>query len=310
MADTIPTKSDIFCSPTADLVLRSADDVDFCVHKLILATSSPFFDDMSRLPQPATASADPSAAPVATMAETSRTLDILLHLVYPDKHPAPFSLLELGRVLKAADKYDMDGVVGQLRQLLGLPMYVQAEPYRVFALACQYDLGDELIKRAAKNTLQCQLPHLTYPLTAPPELVDLSALQYHSLLTYRDRCLSALATMLYDTARNKGALPPSQAPISIQPIWVTCSCAAVSGVTDWFRYYVENTLASLRSGITVEAIRSVARVECTLTKIPPRCKLCATDGARDLLRFIDAAAAKMEETVVRVEFSSMKVEQI
>ncbi|KAH9018773.1 hypothetical protein EDB83DRAFT_2232001, partial [Lactarius deliciosus] len=36
----------------ADVIVRSSDHVDFCVHKAILATSSPVFNDMFSLAQP------------------------------------------------------------------------------------------------------------------------------------------------------------------------------------------------------------------------------------------------------------------
>lgn len=45
-----------FDQPSADLILRTADLVDFRVHTQILAQASPFFASMLALPQP-TASA-------------------------------------------------------------------------------------------------------------------------------------------------------------------------------------------------------------------------------------------------------------
>ena len=41
-----------FNKPTADVILRSSDDVDFRVHKVILAEASPVFEGMFSIPQP------------------------------------------------------------------------------------------------------------------------------------------------------------------------------------------------------------------------------------------------------------------
>ncbi|KAI9064030.1 hypothetical protein FKP32DRAFT_1531144, partial [Trametes sanguinea] len=52
-----------FDQPSADIVIRSSDSVDFHVHTQILAQASPFFATMLSLPQPSHQRSDvPSGA--------------------------------------------------------------------------------------------------------------------------------------------------------------------------------------------------------------------------------------------------------
>ncbi|KAI0698249.1 hypothetical protein BC835DRAFT_1466668 [Cytidiella melzeri] len=60
---------DPFNLPTADVVFRTSDHVDFHVHKLILSIASPFFTGMFSLPQPSsTLSINIEAIPITKTA--------------------------------------------------------------------------------------------------------------------------------------------------------------------------------------------------------------------------------------------------
>jgi hypothetical protein len=76
-----------FDSSRADLVLRSCDGVDFRVEKVVLVMSSPFFETMLSLPQPLSEEETPEEPPFVKMAEDSRTLCVLLEVLYPNKYP-------------------------------------------------------------------------------------------------------------------------------------------------------------------------------------------------------------------------------
>ena len=222
MADNATSKSETFCSPSADLILQSADGVHFHVHKVILAMSSQVLAGMCDLPQPDN---DLQGIPVVAMPETSTTLHILLQLIYPDKHPEHVELSDLGDVGKAANKYDMQGVLAQLGQLLMLPIYIDKAPLRVFALACQYNLGIDLVKAAAKASLCHPPPTIMYSLSLPTELQSLSAHAYHSLLVYRQQCVGMLSDIFSEGAKNARSLFVQQ---DWKPVWLQsqCSCPA------------------------------------------------------------------------------------
>ncbi|KAJ7746532.1 hypothetical protein B0H14DRAFT_2348511, partial [Mycena olivaceomarginata] len=64
-----------FDCPDEDLVLGSAEGVDFRVHRAILATASPFFRTMLSLPQ---MDDHPGVSPVVPVTETAPVLDRLL----------------------------------------------------------------------------------------------------------------------------------------------------------------------------------------------------------------------------------------
>ncbi|KAJ7739358.1 hypothetical protein B0H16DRAFT_1729451 [Mycena metata] len=72
-------------APGADTILRSADGVDFYVHRAILSLVSPVFEMMFQLPQPD----DAPAVPVIDVQELSAVLDRVLRFFYPGAVTAP-----------------------------------------------------------------------------------------------------------------------------------------------------------------------------------------------------------------------------
>ncbi|TFY77684.1 hypothetical protein EWM64_g6328 [Hericium alpestre] len=105
-----------FNDTTADVILRTSDKVDFYVYKNILSLASPFFKDMFCLPQSKPAS-DPSVGdgtmashPIIDVSEDARTMNLALRFCYPMRKPTMTELKDVGPVLLAACKYDMDTV--------------------------------------------------------------------------------------------------------------------------------------------------------------------------------------------------------
>ncbi|KAJ7627871.1 hypothetical protein B0H17DRAFT_901672, partial [Mycena rosella] len=60
-----------FDDPNADAILRSSDDIDFHVHRIVLSLASPFFRQMLSLPQ---AETEPSVA-ILPVSESALVLD-------------------------------------------------------------------------------------------------------------------------------------------------------------------------------------------------------------------------------------------
>ena len=185
--------SHIFDAADADLVLRSSEpnSVNFRVHKCILAVASPFFRHMFELPQPHR-EFNEDAIPVVDVSETAKTLETLLGFVYPVPRPSIDSLDHLTPVLETASKYDFTAVVSHLSTLLVAPRFVEADPVRVYAIACRFDLEDAA-RIAARHTLSVNV--LDAPLTE--DLKCISAYQYHQLLTlHRKRAAAAQELLL------------------------------------------------------------------------------------------------------------------
>jgi hypothetical protein len=135
-----------FNKPTADVILRSKDGIEFKVHKFILAESSPLFEDLFSLPQTIPGSPrssnirilsqDDSDLPVIDMTEDSYVINDLLHFVYPIPDPTFSSISRAAAVMGAAQKYQMSEALSLTSKQMGL--FAQKEPLRVFALGCHY----------------------------------------------------------------------------------------------------------------------------------------------------------------------------
>lgn len=146
-----------FDRPTADVVLRSCDLVDFRVHSRILTEASPFFSDMFELPQPPgaepnTTSGAHALPPVVDMAEDAETLDLLLRLLYPIAKPPLEEPRLLALVLKAATKYDM--VWPATVVLAGLRAITPHKASQVWAAACRVRTDLEGVARQAALALR------------------------------------------------------------------------------------------------------------------------------------------------------------
>ena len=68
--------------PDADIILRSSDQVNFRVHKSLLALSSSFFKAMLSLPQPPDREVV-DGLPVVSLSEDAGLLNSLVSLLYP-----------------------------------------------------------------------------------------------------------------------------------------------------------------------------------------------------------------------------------
>ena len=68
--------------PDANFIIQSSDNVNFRVHKSVLALASPFFKDLLSLPQPSD-SETIDELPVVQLSENSELLNSLVTMLYP-----------------------------------------------------------------------------------------------------------------------------------------------------------------------------------------------------------------------------------
>ncbi|KAH8984198.1 hypothetical protein EDB86DRAFT_2833618 [Lactarius hatsudake] len=141
-------------TPDANIIVRSADKVNFHVHKSLLAMSSPFFKDLLSLPQPPDDELIDDL-PVIQLSENADLLNSLISLLYPIPPAIPGSYEKVFALLAACQKYDMESVQSSIRAGIKLgtfPAPVEAEAFRACAIAGSMGLAPEL-ENAASLTL-------------------------------------------------------------------------------------------------------------------------------------------------------------
>ncbi|KAJ7744603.1 hypothetical protein B0H16DRAFT_1559583, partial [Mycena metata] len=174
---------------STDAILRSSDDLDFPVHRAVLALASPFFRDMFSIPQPDSE----LKVPIIPVAESSLILEKLLGTWYPGMEAAvTFDRIDqLAEVLELAVlKYEFR-VAGPIMRRY-LHDYLDTDAVGVYAIACRYHWGD-LARKAARHSLKLSLPCVLR--NATPQLRHIPANLYHALLRYHNACSSVSGSL-------------------------------------------------------------------------------------------------------------------
>ncbi|KAI9433730.1 hypothetical protein H4582DRAFT_969417 [Lactarius indigo] len=149
---SVPSCLDI---PDANIIVRSSDNVNFHVHKSVLAMSSPFFKALLSLPQPPDDKLV-DGLPVIQLSEDADLLNSLISLLYPVSPVIPGSYEKVFALLAACQKYDMESVQSNIRDGIKLgtfPVPVEAEAFRAYAIASSMGLIPEM-ESAARLTLK------------------------------------------------------------------------------------------------------------------------------------------------------------
>ncbi|KAI0736472.1 hypothetical protein C8Q72DRAFT_799933 [Fomitopsis betulina] len=175
----------LFNRPDADLVLSSADDTHFRVHRQILSIASPFFGTMFSLPQPQSPAAPPGTLPVVPVEEDARTLENLLRIMYPERDPQlTINVLtdwqHISNITRAALKYDSVKAIDFMKAKLTTG--VDSFPLDVFCVACKHRL--ETVAKSAAARLAVDKPGMLTDYV--PLLEDIPAGCYHRLLRVLD----------------------------------------------------------------------------------------------------------------------------
>jgi len=178
-------------SQTPDVILRSSDNVDFCVIKTFLAFSSPdVFAPMFTLPQAQHDIPSPSGLHIVPVAEDSKPLRILLLCCYPlDLQDEANDIEDIARAVSAARKYAMDFAEKRIEKILlpnALPV-LDKNPLHVYAVACRYGL-EELGRAAVRKTLEVPPSHLS----PSPELKHITGMDMYQLTQCRHRCVQGI----------------------------------------------------------------------------------------------------------------------
>ena len=137
MAD-IPTRTAMspFDRDDADIIIRTSDGIDFCVHTPVLSVASPVLNGI--LSARMGVKSDPDGSQVLCLPEKSDTIEPLLRLCYPISRPPLRSLRQIRDVLNAATTYDIQ-VIGEMLETR-LVAYAEQFPLQVYAIACRNNL--------------------------------------------------------------------------------------------------------------------------------------------------------------------------
>ena len=191
--DKPTTASPPFDDPKADLIIRSSDNIHFCVHKKLLSIVSPVFEGMFTLPDD-TSQELYDGRPCVPVSDHSRHLFCLLSWCDPRCKRPPATLENIIMTLEIADKYAMDSIFAHAKKdLLGYNPSVGAvnEPLMVFAIAIRFRL-DEIAQKAARDTLR--LPIAFFRVGTTLKHISVSALQ--NLYNYHHSCKMAVQDIL------------------------------------------------------------------------------------------------------------------
>ncbi|TFK48406.1 hypothetical protein OE88DRAFT_522920 [Heliocybe sulcata] len=303
-SDWRPTESLFQEDPTADVVLRSRDGVDFRAHMHILSIASHLFRDMFSLgkasdPAPErkdVLSLEDRVVPMTE--ETAEVVEKLLQLCYPVDQPTWDNAGQIHPVLAAAKKYQMETIVRRLMKELMTPRFLEKESLRIFAIACHLKLNDSA-QVAARHTLShpIQMKH------ARKELQFISGLSVLGLFEFRQECSKAAATLAtdpgcIDVVRGEGNWALFKcSDTTCHPVYR--SQAYSRECPQWWYTY----LSSAHAALTEKPSGTSAMTDETLKPAleeASRCNRCCSSAYLDLARFGRLLGVIVERTVEKI----------
>ncbi|CDO74330.1 hypothetical protein BN946_scf184850.g2 [Trametes cinnabarina] len=290
-----------FDDASADLIIRTADNVNFLVHTTILVIASPVFaTSVPQSPSPST------QQPFMRVAQSSHIWDKFLRLCYPVREPV-LTLDDVGPLLKLAHEYGAECVTSRLRHILVDPKHLKKEPYRVYVLATFARQGD-IACAAARSTLN-------HPITPPsfPELRLERGGALARLLQYRKRCVEVTAEVV-------------QIKDDVIPGWITAEsrdhcffyycdkgwkcwttqrtlkwAGAVFGrsyISQYWITYMEGVLDALRERPDPSVARTPSMIHAAI-ETAAECKGCRKHVSKDLEAFIMDLQAELEGAIAQ-----------
>ena len=225
-----------FDDADADIIFRSSDHIDFRLYKVILAKASPVFREMFTLPH----NPDEDDPQVVQLTEDAFTLENLLRLCCPVEHPKISYVDHVHAVLEAAQKYEMQAVIANLRWVV--KRIIHTEPLRIYAVA--YSLKMEDVCREAAFLLLDD-PQFHIPTLPPKEFDTLPSRALYAVHVYRKKCVEAALGVLAERdwilngAHDRALTDNTADAYRATWTWVTrfgsCTCTRSTSSTDFLR---------------------------------------------------------------------------
>ncbi|KDQ13182.1 hypothetical protein BOTBODRAFT_188703 [Botryobasidium botryosum FD-172 SS1] len=161
-ADKPTRASELFSSPTTDVILLSLDGVAFSAHRVFLMEASPVFREMLSTLQPG-AEHESRSLPSLDLSEIEEIVDGLLRWIYPcPNKPATDTWELLESYFEAAWKYRVDVAITALQERLNVFVHrakSKSTPVRAYGLClwlrdtCGLDAPD-LLTLARKSIIR------------------------------------------------------------------------------------------------------------------------------------------------------------
>ncbi|KAF7309147.1 BTB domain-containing protein [Mycena kentingensis (nom. inval.)] len=314
-------------APPPDVILRSSDDVDFYVHRVVLGVASPFFADLFELAQPGGGGGG-ERAPGGTRLRARAD---------PRQGAKGPTLDDLRQILEIlVSKYQVDGVAALGRRLLR--EHMREDAVGVFAVACALRWGD-IAREAAFETLrhpirefnaaaepgtaqpvfvtslQVQVVHTSATTATPtsaaasPQLGHLPASTYHALLAYHASCAAvaeasttALAWLPYAavpggecTDWNAPAVCPRIGHWTFAERTLAPATRWFAACLDWIGAEVRRAPLGVGGGVEVGELYGLAVREIG------GCESCRAEGFPGLVRFLPILGRRIESEVRKID---------
>ena len=307
-----------FADPDADIVLRSSDNADFHVHKLILSKASPVFSDILTIPsstsgpdasgQPPNVDELKDGIPIVRMAENQAVLDTVLRLSYPTDKPSISSDLSFVRALvRAMDKYAMVKIFPHTLESVILEA-AAVQPFPAYAIACHAQMF-EIANRIARVSLLHPLDFSSIQLSTE-DLDLMTSSQYHQLLRYHQQSSRAAITPICSLIW----LTPMEIPGVFSAHMRDCCCShsyttdvkdsqnGVMGVNvpNWIMQYLERCQAALVSTPHSDIILTDSVILPSILAAA-QCPICRTH-AGEMRGFAATVATEVELAINEVSF--------
>ncbi|GJE98554.1 hypothetical protein PsYK624_147860 [Phanerochaete sordida] len=303
-----------FNKPSADVILRSSDKIDFHVHKVVLSDASSFFETMFALPQePGAPLGGAPSLPVVPMQENAKTLLLLLETFYPGKGISINTPSRASDLLAVADKYAMDGVATHVKRTLECTDLSEGGYLKImsiYALARRHNFMD-LAARAARASLKH--PLVTYSLTG---LATLPLTHYNDLLSYREACVALIDGYLPDEEDMdddgwdgaladvwdwgySGRLKCNVRDDSEIVILNLDDCEDCRGRL-WLRLHVQRLKAAFSASVCGASVQDISLIDKTVASIG--CDECLEKAPMELLEFSKRLGDKLDHDLLAIEF--------
>jgi len=284
----------------SDFILVTVDSIYFYVHKLLLSLVSPVFKSMFTLP-PDESQEVYDGRPCVKLADTSKSLLLLLSWCDPRCVARSVDLDDLQLALELADKYGMETVMKHLEtSMIGMKDTISARPVVMYAIAARFRL-ENLAHAAAKVTLKTTFEELAT--TFIPETRHITGLCFISLLKYHRAC----ATEAVNAAKNFDWLRRDNQDV----IFFTFSCPRGNSCStteranqlwkSWWLKYMDAVAVLLAAApsSSVSDIEFIANFNTEISK--GGCQPCCQGGHKKLAVF-----AKKMSKEIKTRISSVK----
>ncbi|KAI0829844.1 hypothetical protein BC628DRAFT_1073325 [Trametes gibbosa] len=301
---TEPNVRSPFDDADADIILRSADQIDFRLYKVILRKASTVIRDMLTLPD---VNVDKGEPQVVEVTEDADTLDRLLRFCYPVPRPVFKTLDEVLPVLDAAQKYEILVVAADARCVLE-ELSQNEPPTRVYAIACRYEFP--ALARKAARLLVKEADPMGLP-ALPPDIAALPVESQLALARYRSLCRQAVMDEL---TRNHEWLREGdhsyrvyfsrKGNVSLDNTWVwyrctTCPknyCSPLSVCTWWVTYDAMCTAALLKDGLDGSVVAKENILNAASLRVPT-CETCTPNARAQLTIYALALEKRIEKAI-------------